>query len=130
MTIYDYVAQSNPQASANLIRSFGYDMYSGSNLADNLRELVAQNGESALVAVLDIHPDKDVIIEAFSKKDDTLGCGCKKGACKCKREGFLNASGAEETARAEMAHHTSTQQSNTFILVAALLLSVAIITKK
>jgi hypothetical protein len=122
MTVYDYVAQSNPNGSANLIRSFGYDMYSGSNLADNLRELVAQNGEPALMAVLEIHPDKDVIMEAFSKKEKSSDCGCKK-------ESYLNASGAEQTARAEMVQQASTQQSNTFILVAALLLSVAIITK-
>lgn len=129
MTVYDYVATSNPQASANLIRSYGYDMYKGSDLGDNLREMVAQNGESALVAILDIHPDKEVILEAFNKAEETSSCGCKKGNCTCKKDNYLNASGVE-SARTEMVVASSNQQTNTFLLAAALLLSVAIITRK
>ena len=48
MTIYEYIAVNNPTQAERLIRRFGYESLRGSDLGDNLREVVAQEGEEAL----------------------------------------------------------------------------------
>ena len=129
MTIYDYIANSNPSAASRIINSFGYSVSDPTNMSSNLSYLVTQEGEPALKAILDAHPDKDIIIETFStpKMEPQTSCNCKGRNCSCGRGDFANASGSENgiTQASMSAHHT-----NVFLFDAALILAVAIITKK
>jgi len=132
MTIYEYIASNNPVQAERVIRRFGYESMEGSNLGDNLREVVAQEGEDAFRAVLEMHPDRDVIMEVFTPKEEKESCGCPKGKCSCHRkQEFMNADGwANAAAQERTAAQVSASQANTFLMAAALILAVAIIVKK
>lgn len=141
MNIYTYVAHSNPHAAKAICHKFGYrvaNVKSKDDLAECLRSLVAEEGESALNEVIDNHPDKEIILERFAntKQDSFMGldglktqqqpsgcgCGCSgKGDCKG-REKFMEADASSQT--------KLVSQTNVIIIAAALLLSVAIISKQ
>lgn len=130
MTIYEYIAANNPVQAERTIRRFGYESVRGSNLGDNLREVVAQEGEDAFRAVLDLHPDREVIVEVFAPKEEKESCGCTKGKCTCRKNDYMNADGANNSAQETTAAQVSAAQANTFLMAAALILAVAIIVKK
>ena len=132
MTIYEYIAANNPTQAERIIRRFGYESERGSNLGDNLREVVAHEGEDALRAVLDIHHDREILVEVFAPKEEKESCGCPKGKCSCKpKQEYMNADGwASAAAQERTAAQVSASQTNTFLMAAALILAVAIIVKK
>ncbi len=69
MTVYSYIAQSNPDAANAVCQKYGYlDVKDLNELAYCLEESVATNGEPALKDIMELHPDKDTIIELFDKK--------------------------------------------------------------
>jgi len=131
MTIYEYIAANNPSQVERIISRFGYESTQGSNLADNLREVVANEGEDALRAVLEVHPDREILVEVFAPKEEKKSCGCPKGNCSCKRkQEYMNADGwASAAAQERTAAQVSAGQTNTFLMAAALILAVAIIVK-
>ena len=75
MTIYEYIARNNPTGAKRVIESFGYVVTQPKKMGDNLRMLVAQEGEPALKAVVDLHPDKDLILEVFGNSQGVKGTG-------------------------------------------------------
>ena len=128
MDVYSYVASANPAQASNIINSFCYQVTNKSDMGANLRTLVANEGEPALRAVLAAHPDKDILLEINEPTKGSkskLHCDCK--SCRKMRENYLNASGREEN-QSEAARSAS--QTNTFLLAAAMILAVAIISKK
>lgn len=128
MDVYSYVASANPAQATNIINSFGYQVTNKRDMGSNLRTLVANEGEPALRAVLAAHPDKDILLEIsepMKGSKSKLHCDCK--SCRKMRDNYLNASGREEN-QSEAARSAS--QTNTFLLAAAMILAVAIISKK
>jgi hypothetical protein len=90
MHVYHYIAENNPDAAFEVCKKYGYfKINSIDELANCLQNIVAQDGEGSLKEVMELHPDKDVLIELFDKKkDDTTpvvatsvanadGCSCK-----------------------------------------------------
>ena len=75
MTIYEYIARNNPMGAKRVIESFGYVVTQPKKMGDNLRMLVAQEGEPALKAVVDLHPDKDLILEVFGNSQSVRATG-------------------------------------------------------
>ena len=130
MTIYEYIAANNPVQSERIIRRFGYESLRASNLGDNLREVVAQEGEEAFLEVLELHPDRDLLVEVYAPKEEKESCGCTKGKCSCRKNDYMNADGANNVAEDKSAAQISASQTNTFLMAAALILAVAIIVKK
>ncbi|MGH2642317.1 MAG: hypothetical protein ACRDE2_00085 [Chitinophagaceae bacterium] len=61
MDFFDYIAECNPQATASIINSFGYDL-SGEDMGKSARDLVFYEGEDALKRLMQNHPDKDIIL--------------------------------------------------------------------
>lgn len=87
MDIYEYIASNDPQAAEKLLQQFGYqamNVGTAEDLGQCLSDLVAQEGDQALTAIAEIHPDKELILEKFSAGGKTNGngngCGC--GWCK------------------------------------------------
>jgi hypothetical protein len=73
--------------------------------------------------------DKNVLLEVFSTPsvEPQGSCNCKGKGCSCRRDDYANASGSEGgITQASMSAH----QTNVFLFAAALILAVAIITKK
>jgi hypothetical protein len=128
MNVYDYVASSNPSESRNIITSFGYKI-KGRNMGQNLKQLVALEGEPALRMVMDSHPDKDVILEMFQSESKSTECStCKeRDMYDTIYHRFLNANGGEkyisEAKRSE-------NSFNVVFLAGAMLISFAILSSK
>jgi hypothetical protein len=124
MDLYTYVAGSNPYQAKAIIHKYGYsttNVKSPEDLGICLKKVVSYEGENAFFDVLESHPDKGVLVERYSKKEDvkSLGCGCSGH-----KEQYMNASGDAENKQTSIVGQTSV-----FILAAALLLAAAIIVK-
>jgi hypothetical protein len=132
MSVYNYVAESNPNDARRIINSFGYEVVDSRDLGQSLTELVAQVGEPALEKVMEAHPDKEIILEMFSKnapETKSVGCGCAK--CQEKAHGhYLNFSGAEDTSSKDLNSNTLAHQTNVILIVASLFIATALIIKK
>jgi len=129
-TVYDYIANNNPQGAKSVCESFGYTVNNPKSMSQNLKHLVNEEGEDALISLMDMHPDKEIILEYFSKpqkvEKEKSSCGCKdKKETPHLLEHFINASGRNENNEAR-ALATNT---NTIIFASALVLAVAIIFK-
>jgi hypothetical protein len=127
MSVYKYIAQTNPnQANDFCVQNGLTDASDIDQIAVYLQTIVAQNGESALKKIMELHPDKDAILELFQKKD-----GNTLQITEIKPPVMMNATGAVANAVGETSSQNSqTQHTNTYILVAALIVSVAIISMK
>jgi len=111
MSVYYYIAQLNPESAYDVCQQNGFtEIFSQEELADTL-QVIAASGESGLKQVLSAHPDKEVIVEMFQKKEEP-------------KQNFANASGdSSKTTKL-------VSQTNAFILVGAIIVSLAIISAK
>ena len=130
MNFYEYIAKTNPSGSKKVINEFGYRVVDGRRMGENLRMLVAQEGEPALRAIAEMHPDKELLLEVFAPKDGD--CGCKK-----KSESFLGADGVLTSAvlsnNQQQAQSDSTKlamQTNAMLIAATIIIAAAIIVSK
>ncbi len=120
--VYDYIAQSNPALATRVLSDFNYVRTKNSQgLGNDLRVLVSKEGEPALEAIMQIHPDKEIIIDLFSPTKPKA-----KKCTTCASNAYSNASGPSGGVSGANA---LSAQGNTFILAAALMLAVAIIVK-
>lgn len=128
-TVYDYVAMNNPQGAKQICEAFGYRVTNPKNMSQNLKTLVNNEGEEAIRMIMDFHPDKEIILDFFSKpkkEQKTTSCGCQNKDNTVRAiEQYLNANGRQENSEAR-ALATNT---NTIIFASALVLAVAIIFK-
>ena len=119
-SLYTRVAAANPNGAKSVIKSYGYEIRTN-NLAQALKQLVAAEGEPALRSIVDIHPDKELILECYAptkeKKED---CGCKEKEKSYEKE-YLNAVGKMTDAQKE------NQLTNTFLIVSAVMVLGALI---
>ncbi|MEI7510067.1 MAG: hypothetical protein WCJ62_11465 [Flavobacterium sp.] len=136
MSDYNDIAKRNPQGSVAVINSFGYEILDRSNLGQSLSELVAQQGEPALRKIMDIHPDKDVILELFGANvtnEDKKDCGCSSCSNKHKQhnnEHYMNATGSEDGNSTNSSNTmTLAHQTNVILVVATLFIATALILK-
>ena len=126
MNFYEYIAKTNPMGAKSVIQQFGYRVVDGRRMGDNLRMLVAQEGEPALRAIAELHPDKDLILDVFAPKNGD--CGCKK------TESFVGAdstlSSAVLNSNQQQMQSDSTKlalQTNAMLIVATIIIASAII---
>jgi hypothetical protein len=69
MNVYLYIAESNPDDAYQICQKYGYfDLRTINDLSDCLRLIVAQNGESAFNEIMQLHPDRQVIIDEVVDK--------------------------------------------------------------
>jgi hypothetical protein len=124
MSLYTRVASSNPSGAKAVIKSYGYDLRTN-NLPHALKQLVAAEGEPALRSIVDIHPDKEIILECYApSKED---CGCKETEKhKDTDTHFLNAVG--QVSQMTQAQKEN-QLTNTFLIVSAVMVLGALIIK-
>ena len=139
MNVYEYVAESNPQGAERIMNSFNYDAIDAPDMG--LSQLVDKVGEPALQKVMENHPDKDIILEMFSKKDNSNGesCGCDSCQNKNRNNGehlnYLNATGngvvapAPATPANDSNTHLLANQTNVILVVSALFIATALILK-
>ena len=137
MNVYLYIAENNPDAAYEICKKYGYfNINSMEELADALKSIVAEQGQDSLEEILNIHPEKEVILEIFDKKKEIdtkpieeviqlmfdknkpieKDCGCMKSA--------------DATTSTPSAPSPVVNQTNTYILVGALIVSIAILSMK
>jgi len=130
MNFYEYIAKTNPMGAKKVINEFGYRVVDGRRMGENLRMLVAQEGEPALRAIAELHPDKELLLDVFAPKDGD--CGCKK-----KSESFMGADGVMSSAvlsnNQQQVQSDSTKlamQTNAMLIAATIIIAAAIIVSK
>jgi hypothetical protein len=130
MNVYQYIAYSNTDAANELCKKHGYyQIQSYDELADCLQSIVAIKGESALKEIMELHPEKEVVIELFMKEPEPLTPPIqimeqkRERDCSC----MLNADGVQNQNN-QVAGMAS--QTNLMILVAAIIVSISVISMK
>lgn len=130
MDVYHYLAHNNPYAAKAICNKFGYrttNINSKSDLGDALKQVVSAEGEPALREVVSNHPDKELIIEMYAPQHEVYkaadgstetGKPCNGCAKATEKEHYLTAAGFK-----------TSSETNTFLMAAALILAVAIISK-
>lgn len=128
MSVYQYIANSDPRGAELIINSFGYEITDRRDLGQSLTELVAQVGKPALVKIMEYHPDKDIILELNPKNESKDGCYCKNCSNSSNREPFFNASGSE-TVTATKNENIMAHQTNAIMVIATVLVVGALLLK-
>ena len=140
MNIYSYIAQNNPDASYEVCKKYGYfNINSMEELANSLQNIVAEHGQDSFQDVLDIHPDKAVILEVYDDKkkvdtkpleeviqaifDKNKPVVEQKSDCSCMKN--ADATPTTNVDTSSLVNHT-----NTYIIVGALIVSMAILSMK
>lgn len=126
MELFTYLAYSekNLEQVINFCNKFGYYPKNEEELASCLQNIVAVEGESAFKELMELHPDKEVILELFEKKVEDKPMERERSRdCSC----MMNADGG---ATIQNPSHSLASQTNTIILVSALIVAIAIISMK
>jgi hypothetical protein len=126
-----------------ICHKYGYKIsgvQSKDDLGVCLEQLVAKEGEIALVDIVNNHPDKDLIIEITEKQKPSVienSIGFYGNEAYQMREqkrqyaDFMNFMGEEnKTKEIQSSNNNMMAQTNTFLLASAFLLGVAIISRK
>jgi hypothetical protein len=142
MNVYEYVAEANPRVAEEIMNSFNYDVINSSDMG--LSQLVDKVGEPALQKVMENHPDKEIILEMFSKKenkkDKTCGCDSCVNRNRYNEEhlNYLNVTGSGKVATTPASTtpndpntnvHLLANQTNVILVVSALFIATALILK-
>ena len=123
MNLYHRVAIANPKEAKSVINQFGYEIRTN-NLPQALRMLVSSEGEPALRAIVNIHPDKDLILECFAEDKSSIRKD-ENQSSNSNSDVFLNVVGQQLTEAQK-----STQLTNTFLIASTLIILTALILKK
>jgi hypothetical protein len=139
MNVYLYIAENNPDAAYEICKKYGYfNVQSIEELATCLQDIVSKNGQYSLQEILEIHPEKEVILELFDKKkvidekpleeviqsifDKNKIVEKEKPDCSCMKSADATVTSVPQT--------NIVNQTNTYILVGALIVSIAILSMK
>jgi len=132
MDVYQYIAENNPDAAYEICKKYGYfDIRSLPQLSETLNLVVSNGGEESFKEIMKLHPDKSVLLELFmpEKKSDTViaeNIMPVKEDCSCKK----NATGDAAPTVTPANTVGLVTQTNMYILVGALIVSLAIISMK
>lgn len=120
MTVYEYIAENNGIKANEFCVNNGFnDACNTEELSNNLMAVVAQNGELSLKKVMELHPDKDVLVELFQPKNQI------ENIKEIVRPPMMMSSGAYMNATGNTV--ATSKETNTMILIAALIISVAVV---
>jgi len=130
--IYEYVSANNPLEVKAIINKYGFSftgVETATDLGEMLKQVVGEVGISALKDVVAIHPDRDLILEDNGLSQ--LQPSTAKGGCGCGGCGKKSGKSIAEEYVNSVQHSSglSLQQGNLFLISAALILAVAIVSK-
>lgn len=128
MSVYRYIAELNPVKANDLCVKNGYqDAMDANELSNNLLSMVARNGELALKKIMEIHPDKEAILELF-RPDEMATTVVNQPKMD---SGIVEVRPLQyQNFRYQNATGNIASQTNNIILVAAVLVSLAIISQQ
>lgn len=127
MNVYHYIASSSPDNANKFCKKYGYYQIENINeLEYCLQTIIANKGETVFKEMMDLHPDKDVVLELFEKK-------CEQKPCPTCESNMLNANGmanANANANAITNANGFANQTNIIILISAMIVAISVISIK
>jgi hypothetical protein len=67
LNVYQYIANNNPDAAYEVCKSYGYQNINNlDDLSHCLEMCVANDGKEAFKNIMELHPDKDALVELFT----------------------------------------------------------------
>ena len=130
ITIYDYIASSVPADAYALIKSNGYPKpRNHHDLVAELKDYVKQNGESALMEIGKIHPDKELIGQCIEEEegDNSSESNDKSNSSCSESKSFLNATG--DVTNISQATQETINLSKVMIFGSFILIGLALVLK-
>ena len=124
MLVYAYIVESNPDAAYEVCKKYGFfQIADKGEMEQCLQRIVAQEGVDGFKDVMELHPDKDVLIELFGKKEEPkVETPQPPTQLPPQQMQMVGANGVTTSGLVN--------QTNTYILVGALIVAVAIISMK
>jgi hypothetical protein len=120
MNVYQYIAETNPNEANSICERNGLtDAMDTQTIAFYLENIVAQNGEESFNEILSLHPDKEVILECFGKPIEPI---VEQKITEVEPQKMMNADGSKDP--------NVSQHTNMYILIGAVVVSLAIISLK
>lgn len=131
VSIYHYVAASNPYFAKALAHKYGYEFDKDQPLHTVLQQLVSYEGEPALQEIIENHPDKELFKEYFEKlSKEQEKEKSKEKTVAPELATYMNFTGQMEMARQTAESRRLTQDTSLMVLAGAVLIAFAIITTK
>lgn len=133
MNVYKNIVATNPEGTFRLCQAYQLVPQSDDEAAWFL-ETIANQDEQGKREVLDLHPDKDILIQSYSLKQNSNKCGGCSGNCSDRLQSMKVAMGADGrwTAMKESMHQFANNNQSTTVIIAILaattLLGIALIT--
>jgi len=73
LNCYEYISANCPDAANEICKKYGYyEVENLDELAYCLNQIVGNHGEPALKEIMELHPDKDTLLEIFQKKTEPI----------------------------------------------------------
>jgi hypothetical protein len=130
VNIYAYIAASNPYFAKSLAHKYGYEFDKDQSLSTVLQQLVSYEGEPALTEMIENHPDKELFMEYFEKKNSKKNEKENKPDSVVELAQYMNFTGQIEAAKQTAENRRLTQETSLMVLAGAVLIAFAIISKK
>jgi hypothetical protein len=124
VNIYTYTAASNPYLVKCLAHKYGYTFDSTQPLGSVLQQLVAMEGEPALMEIIENNPDKELFFDYFKKKYPVE---------ESKKESnpildFMNFTGTQQAMNMAAENKKVTDNTSVMVLAGAVIIAIAILT--
>lgn len=131
VNIFTYTAQANPYFVRSLAHKYGYEYDKDQPLSSVLQQLVSYEGEPALMEIIENNPDKDLFMDYFEKKyakKEEKNSGVEHTRI---LESYMNFSGQLQNAQQQSVENKAlTNQTSLMVFAGAVLIAIAIISKK
>jgi hypothetical protein len=131
VNIFTYTAQANPYFVRSLAHKYGYEYDKDQPLSSVLQQLVSYEGEPALMEIIENNPDKDLFMDYFEKKyakKEEKNSGVEHTRI---LESYMNFSGQLQNAQQQSIENKAlTNQTSLMVFAGAVLIAIAIISKK
>lgn len=121
MNTYEYISRTAPVEAIQVMTNAGYDtdwIRTESELCTAMEEFVGNEQERGLKALLEIHPDRDMITEFFGSSNNNAA----KPDCGCKKKNNLSEAKSDNSVSSMIMH-----QGNICLMAAALIFGIAVI---
>jgi hypothetical protein len=131
VNIFTYTAQANPYFVRSLAHKYGYEFDKDQPLSSVLQQLVSYEGEPALMEIIENNPDKDLFMDYFEKKyakKEEKNSGVEHTRI---LESYMNFSGQLQAAQQQSQENKAlTSQTSLMVIAGAVIIAIAIISKK
>lgn len=125
VNIYSYTAASNPYFVKCLAHKYGYTFDKTQPLGSVLQQLVAMEGEPALMEIIENNPDKELFFDYFRKK---FPAEESKKDASIPILDFMNFTGTQQAMNMAAENKRVTDNTSVIVLAGAVIIAIAILT--